>query len=90
MENKIKIVVYGFTILLLLAVDLTGIFYTIELFQKYGWSYEVTTIIQGVTTHTTEHIQTFIFAWAFLTWIIILLFYSLLQARSKKENMWAG
>jgi len=86
MNKKLKILIYGVTILLLTATVIAGILYTIENFQKYGLNYEVTTIIQGVETVTIERASTNIFAFAFITWIIVLLVYSTTQTRSEKKD----
>ena len=83
--RKLILFMYFSTIILLLFMNGLGILNTIELYVKYGGSYEVTTIINEVTTVKTVYLINNLFAVIFLFWITFLLIY--LIWKNKNVNM---
>lgn len=73
MNKKIVLIPYIVTIIFLGLMVVIGGSSTYDLYLKHGWSYEVTTLIEGVETIEIVNVSSKITSLGFLIWIIILL-----------------
>ena len=77
MNKKYIIIPYIITVLLLGLMVIVGAVNTFQLYQKYGFSYEVITIINEVETREIMNVYNNMTALFFIIWILILLLVSL-------------
>ena len=76
--RKPVIVAYLLTAILLLMMAVIGFVNTYLLYLKYGWTYEVTTIITNVETVELINLMNNFTGVIFVIWMAILLFYAII------------
>lgn len=78
-------IAYITTIIVLSLMIAVGVISFFELYAKYGWSYQTTTIVQNVETTETIHLMNNVIALFFISWITFLLTYLITQKQENKS-----
>ena len=76
--KKPVIAAYLLTAILLLMMAVIGFVNTYLLYLKYGWTYEVTTIIAEVETVEVINLMNNFTGVIFVVWMVVLLFYAII------------
>lgn len=76
------------TQLLLMLMLIAGVYNMNIVYHEYGWTYDVTTIIQGVEFTQTVSLTMNVFLLAFLAWLMLCIFilFHHIHTLETKEN----
>ena len=86
MRNRV-LIPYIFTIGMLILMILVGGFNVYQLYTSYGWTYQVTTIINSVEIVETKNLTMDVSGLGFIAWITALLIYAIWKEDKKEDQL---